>query len=270
MKRIIIITGASSGMGKEFAKQLTKTRNVEEIWLIARRIEKLQELEIELKKDNPFNINFKIISQDISGKQGYDFFLNILENEECKNSSDFVIDTLINNAGFGTYGPFEQTPISRQLQMIDINVISLTGICGACIPYMKKGSRILNVASLAAYSPLGNFAVYAATKSYVHSFSMALAAELKDKGIHVLSLCPGSVSTEFAKIASNGVRQEVKGGVPANKVVIHALKKLDKKKYVALMCFKWKIKAFLSRFVGRYFFARYTYLYDKRPFDYSE
>ena len=74
MKRIIIITGASSGMGKEFAKQLTKTRNVEEIWLIARRIEKLQELEIELKKDNPFNINFKIISQDISGKQGYDFF----------------------------------------------------------------------------------------------------------------------------------------------------------------------------------------------------
>lgn len=265
MKKIIIITGASSGMGKEFALQLAKSSKATEMWLVARREGRLNELAVELKtKVNP-NMNYKIIPEDIGGHKGFYLFEKLF-SEEKKLCHEFMIDTLVNNAGFGTYGPFAETPTKKELEMLDINVLSLTGLCGAALPYLKKGSRILNVASLAAYSPLGNFAVYAASKAYVHSFSMALAAELKDMGVSVLSMCPGSVSTEFANVASNGARKEVLKGVSAEKTVAHALKCLDKGKLVALMTFKWKMKAFLSRFVGRYFFARYTYLNEKRPY----
>lgn len=261
MKKIIIVTGASSGMGKEFALQLAKSSRATEMWLVARREDRLIQLAKELKTEINPNMNFRVIPEDISGHKGFYIFKSLFKEEK-----EFIIDTLVNNAGFGTYGPFADTPTKKELEMLDINVLSLTGICGAALPYLQKGSRILNVASLAAYSPLGNFAVYAASKAYVHSFTMALAAELKDRGIKVLSMCPGSVSTEFANVASNGARKEVLNGVSAKDTVAHALKCLDKGKLVALMTFKWKLKAFCSRFVGRYFFARYTYVNEKRPY----
>ncbi len=256
MKSVIIVTGASSGLGAEFAKQLAN-RNADELWIIARREDKLKQVAQEINKIS--NITVKIITESIQGTTAYNRFKELF-NEEI------VIDTLVNNAGFGTYGPFEETPIQAQLDMIDLNVNALTAICGAALPYLKNGSRIINVASLAAFSPLGNFSVYAATKSYVYSFTLSLAAELKDKGIKVIAVCPGSVSTEFANVASNGARKEVLGGKPADKTVKHALKQLEKGKKVALMAFIWKAKAFLSRFIGHYFFARYSYIHDKRPY----
>ncbi|UKI56616.1 MAG: SDR family NAD(P)-dependent oxidoreductase [Treponema succinifaciens] len=125
----------------------------------------------------------------------------------------FKINVLVNNAGFGTYGEFAKTDIMREMKMIDLDCTSLTGITGFAIPYMQKGSRIINVASLASFLPLGNFAVYGACKSYVLSFSVALAAELKHKGIKVTALCPGPVSTEFADVASRGARKKVRHGL---------------------------------------------------------
>ena len=113
--------------------------------------------------------------------------------------------------------------------------------------------------------PLGNFAVYAATKSYVLSFSVALAAELKNRGIKVSALCPGSVSTEFAQVASNGARKEVKGGIPPQKVVAQCLKRAFAGKTTSLYRLKWRVTAFMSRFVGRYLVASYTYKHMKRP-----
>ena len=130
---------------------------------------------------------------------------------------------------------------------------------------MKKGSVIINTSSLAAFMPLGNFAVYAATKAYVLSFSTALAAELKDKGIKVHALCPGSVSTEFANVASNGARKEVKGGIPPEGVVAQCLSRAFKGKMTSLYRLKWKCLSFMSRFVSGKFVARYTYKYNKRP-----
>ena len=150
--------------------------------------------------------------------------------------------------------------------MVDLNCASLTGICGLCIPLMEKGSSIINVSSLAAFLPLGNFAVYAATKSYVLSFSVALAAELRDKGIKVTALCPGSVSTNFANVASNGARKEVLHGKSPEKVVAHCIKKARKGERIVLWAFKWKFTAFMSRFIGRYFGARFTFLHNKRPY----
>lgn len=269
MKKIILVTGASSGMGTEFARQLAHNRQADEIWLVARRKERIKLLAQEI--ENTCIIKTKILAEDISGSSAYQKFKSLFKQEFELSTKDegFVIDTLVNNAGFGTYGPFAETPIDKQLSMVEINVNSLTAICGAALPYLQKGSRILNVASLAAYIPLGNFAVYAATKSYVLSFTLALAAELKDFGIKVMALCPGPVSTEFAQVASNGARKEVLKGKPADRVVSHALKKLDKNHHTAIMSLKWKFKAFMSHFVGRYFFARYTYLNEKRPYNHS-
>ncbi len=267
MKRIAVITGASSGLGEEFTRQVCAKNDYDEIWIIARREEKLSTLASELNASKNFNVVRPVV-MDVAGKAGVERFKNLLEIEDQKLrkvESGIEVGLLINNAGFGTYGPFEETSINRQMDMIELNCTTVTGICGMALPYLKKDSVIINTASLAAFLPLGNFAVYGATKAYVLNFSIALAAELHDKGIKVCALCPGSVSTEFANIASNGARPEVKGGIPPKKVVAQCLKRAFKDKRISLYRFKWRFTAFMSRFVGRYLGARYTYLYNKRP-----
>lgn len=294
MKKIAIITGASSGMGLEFTKELfynykkynfsrksnsknnsseneKKIDKLDEIWILARRYNKLEDLKYSLEKsvenEKESYPQIKAIEIDLSGKSGINTFKALLDAQKKFESIEgkFEISLLINNAGFGTYGEFTSTPLDREIQMIDLNCTSLTGICSIVIPFMNQGSTIINVSSLAAFLPLGNFAVYAATKSYVLSFSVALAAEVKDKGIHVMAMCPGSVSTEFANVASNGARKEVLHGKSANKTVVHGLKSAARRKYIALWAPKWKFTAFFSRFIGRFLGARYTYLYNKRP-----
>ena len=267
MKSIAIITGASSGIGEEFTRQVCEKYYYDEIWIIARREDKLRLLADQLNKTKNFNIVRPVV-MDVSGKAGVETLKAFLQEEDeklHKIESGIEIGLLINNAGFGTYGPFAETSINRQMDMIELNCTTVTGICGIALPYLKEGSVIINTASLAAFLPLGNFAVYGATKAYVLSFSVALAAELRDKGIKVCALCPGSVSTEFANVASNGARKEVKGGFPPQKVVAQCLRRAFKGKTVALYRPKWRINAFLSRFIGRYLGARFTYKYSPRP-----
>ncbi|WP_407427096.1 SDR family NAD(P)-dependent oxidoreductase [Treponema sp.] len=265
MRNITIITGASSGIGAEFAKQISKNTESSELWLIARSKDKLEDVKNEIENEKAQNISeIKIIPMNLSGKEGVNLFKTFLATE--KISGGFEINMLVNNAGFGTYGEFAETPLDKELSMIDLNCTALTGLCGAVIPFMKKGSVIINVSSLAAFLPLGNFAVYAATKSYVLSFSVALAAELKNKGIKVCTLCPGSVSTDFANIASNGARKEVLNGKNPVAIVAHCLNKAKKGKRIILWSLKWKFTAFMSRFIGRYLCARYTFKYNKRPY----
>jgi len=274
MKHIVIVTGSSSGMGREFAFQISADSAADEIWLIARRMDKLQELCRELVDLRDEGIAAGVrrplpraVELDISGREGAASFASLLEAEKAadEQSGGFSVTMLVNNAGFGTYGPFEETPVERELSMIDVNCTALTGICGYVLPFMHEGSSIINTASLASFLPLGNFAVYGATKSYVLSFSFALAAELRHRRIRVCALCPGPVSTEFANVASNGARREVRHGLSAEKVVAHCLKQAKKGKRTAIMSFKWKFKAAASRFVGRYAGAWFTYTYCKRP-----
>lgn len=262
MKKIGIVTGASSGMGAEFALQIARQKKCDELWLIARRKEKLDALceKIESQK----GVVPRAVAMDIRGREGVERFARLLEKE--KETGDFTVDILVNNAGFGTYGPFSETDVMRELDMIDLNCTALTGLCGVSLPYMKCGSLIINTASLAAFSPLGNFAVYAATKAYVLSFTLALAAEVRQRGIRVCALCPGSVSTEFASVASNGARKEVLRGIASDTVVAHCLKRAKRGKKIVLMRWKWKFFAAASRWLGRYAIARFTYEHWKRPY----
>lgn len=298
-RKITVITGASSGLGAEFARQIYKKLSEKkdsaqrEIWLVARNKEKLESMkdeiergrllclarndgksefrndgEIEARSDevvaeNDNNLEIKTVPMDISGADGVKKFSDFLESENTKENLE--IENLVNNAGFGTYGPVDETPPEREMEMIELNCVSLTGICGKALPFMEKGSGIINVSSLAAFYPLGNFAVYGATKAYVLNFSIALSAEIKGRGIKVTALCPGSVSTDFANIASNGARKEVLHGKSPVKVVAHCLKKYKKGKLLALWSPKWKLAAFFSRIVNRYHAARFTYLFVKRP-----
>ena len=266
MRKICIITGARSGMGKEFAIQIAEkyqNLNLDEIWLLARRKEKLDSAKNEILKikNAPKVKNFQI---DLSGTEGSKNYKKILDDEFQKQ--DFSVELLVNNAGFGTYGPFENTPVEKELQMIELNCVSFTGVCGYTLPFMKENSTIINTSSLASFAPLGNFAVYAATKSFTLSFSIALSAELKHRKIKVCALCPGSVSTEFANVASNGARKEVLHGIEPEKVVSDCLKKAFKNKKIAVFRFKWKCSAFFSRFVSRFFVANFMYKNCKRPY----
>ncbi len=267
MKNIAVITGASSGMGREFAIQVARNYDFDEIWIVARRLENLEKLAQTINQTKNFLV-VRPVQLDLAGMEGVQQLENLLKEEHeklVKVESGIQIGLLVNNAGFGTYGPFVDTSVTAQMQMVQLNCTALTGLCGIALPFMHKGSVIINTSSLAAFMPLGNFAVYAATKAYVLSLSVALAAELKDRGIIVSALCPGSVSTEFANVASNGARKEVKGGIPPEGVVAQCLTRAFKGKLTSLYRLKWRVTAFMSRFVGRGLVARYTYRHMQRP-----
>lgn len=189
-KNIIIITGASSGIGQEFALQIdTAFSNIDEIWMIARREERLLELGKVMEH------NTRLITMDVTDEYAMD------DLEEALEEENVTVRMLINAAGFGLMGAFEEISLEEQLAMLQTNCEALTKMTYICLPYMAKGSRIIQMASSAAFLPQPDFAIYAATKSYVLSFSRALNKELSYRGIFVTAICPGPVRTEFFDIA---------------------------------------------------------------------
>lgn len=223
---IAIITGASSGLGREFAHQFSDYfTNIDQIWLIARRKERL----VVLSK--LISIETKVIPVDITDEIDLLCLQKMLEVEEP------TIRVLINSAGAGIIGDFKEGKLEEQIEMIDLNCISLTKMTHICLPYMKAKSRIIQVASSAAFLPQPNFSVYAATKSYVLSFSRALGEELRDKQIYVTAVCPGPVATEFFEHAekyNKKVRIKDITIAQAEDVVEQALKASVQKKSVVV------------------------------------
>lgn len=222
--KIAIVTGASSGIGREFVLQLDKAyKNLDEIWVVARRTERLRELEKQVAT------SIRIFDGDLSR----DYIFEKIQKELERKEAD--VRMLILAAGYGKMGLAEQTGADELLGMIDLNCRALTRMVMICLPFLSKGSRILPIASAAAFSPQPGFAVYAATKAYVYSFSVGLRTELTSKGIYVTVVCPGPVDTEFFDKAGSLPRiGKISSRAEAAPVVRQAIKDSRKRRTVSI------------------------------------
>lgn len=210
-KKIAIVTGASGGIGKEFTKLLLK-EEVDEIWAIARNKEKLESLKSELGD------KIIAISKDLSKTEDILSIGKMLEEEKL------VIAFLINNAGLARMGNYNDFTVEEIEKTIKINCSAFTILSTICIPYMKKGSRILNMSSASSFQPLPYINLYAATKAFERSYSRALNVELKNIGISVTAVCPSWVDTDLLIKEVNGKKVKFPGIVSPEKVAIKALK----------------------------------------------
>ena len=188
--KTVIVTGASSGLGREFAEVLGNLPQVEEVWLIARRSDRLEELQSTIRaKILPLSLDLSLFSS----LEQYRIALADRNPE---------VIALVNAAGYGRFGEVEHLSLLDQLGMVDVNVSALTAVTYHTLPYMERGGQIYQIASRSAFQPVPYMTVYGATKSYVLSFSRGLNKELKHRGIHVMAVCPGWIRTEFFERAA--------------------------------------------------------------------
>ncbi|MEG1847396.1 MAG: SDR family NAD(P)-dependent oxidoreductase [Lachnospiraceae bacterium] len=238
---IAIITGASSGLGREFARQIDRlSHTLDEVWLIARRRDRLEELASTL------NVDTRIIAMDITND------LSMQQLHEILIAEKPIVRMLLNCAGFGLLGNFTENSLEEQLAMIELNCTALTKMTYQAIPYMKENSRIIQIASSAAFLPQPKFAIYAASKAYVLSFSEALGEELLDRKIYVTAVCPGPIKTEFFDIAEKyEISRTIKrlAMAEAPNVVRAALKASAKKRSISVYSTTIKLLHVMSKVV---------------------
>jgi len=232
----VLITGASTGIGKELA--LRCAREGHHLVLVARNAERLSALS-ELISER-YHVRVVVIPKDLTAVSApEEIFSQLLQQ-------DIQLDVLINNAGTGQCGLFEHIDQARNNQMIDLNIRALTELTNLAIHHMRQhgGGKILNVASTGSYQPGPYIAVYYATKAYVLSLTQALRKELRGSGITISVLCPGSTATEFSQRAG---KADIKGAMSPQKVADAAYKGLDKGKAVIIPGFINKIFIFASK-----------------------
>ncbi|MBQ4119805.1 MAG: SDR family NAD(P)-dependent oxidoreductase [Clostridia bacterium] len=188
--KIAVITGASSGLGEQFALKIDALRpEIKEIWIIARRKDKLLQLSEKINK------KVRVLALDITKDECLQEYTKHLRETNAE------VKILINNAGFGKLGDFDTASAHDSAGMVRLNCEALTVMTSLTLPFMSKGGEILNSCSIASFAPNTRMAVYSSTKAYVMSFSRALRSELKKRGINVLALCPGPMDTEFLSLA---------------------------------------------------------------------
>lgn len=235
---IAIITGASSGMGKDFVLQADKRYNLDEIWVIARRKERLEEL-IPLTK-----AKIVPLALDLTDNESFLQIARKLEEEKPD------VKLLVNASGFGKFGEFYSSSADQNASMVDLNLKSLIIMTNTVLPYINEGGKILQVGSLSSFEPVPHLSVYAATKAGVLSFSRALNHELKKRKIRVLCVCPYWVKTEFFSRANEKEKMSKFDILYESDFVVKvAYKTLDKSKkdyvvpgkYAKLLCFLSKI-----------------------------
>lgn len=220
---IAVITGASSGMGREFVYAIDKAYDLDEIWVIARRRERLEELADKCRAA------IRPVVLDLQKKESFDIYKELLAEHNPH------IEVLVNAAGFGLFGTFTEMDLEKQLDIIDINDKALTAMSYLSIPYMGKGDVIINLASNSSWQPVPYINVYGASKAYTMSFSQALRAELRPKGIHVMAVAPGWIKTEFFDHAvHDDTIQYYDRFYTAEQVVTRAMKDLKKRKAVSI------------------------------------
>jgi len=240
-----LITGASAGIGREFARQLA--RRADTLVLVARRHDRLKELRDELIKREP-DLNVRICAFDLSRIDEVDQLCATMERD------GIGVDFLINNAGRGDRGDFVTAEPERVLDMLLVNVVALTVLTRRLLPNMiaRKRGAVLNVSSSASFLPIATMAVYAATKAYVTSLSEAIRAELHGTGVTVTALCPGPVYTEFASVAARGPNSDQQLApafthVPVEQVVRDGLTGIEAERAIVIPGFVMKLGMFLTR-----------------------
>ncbi len=244
-----LVTGASAGIGREFARQLAG--RVSLLVLVARREERLRELRDELLARHA-NVRVEIRRTDLAQPAAIEELLRWIEEQ------DFTFDLLVNNAGLGDLGSFATAAPERLETMMQVNMVALTTLTRALLPVMiaRRRGGVLNVSSSAGFLPMPNFAVYAATKAYVTSFSQALRLEVGDAGVHVSALCPGPVHTEFSQVAHRASSR--KGPprpnffyAPVEQVVVEGLDALEQNRPFLVPGALVRLSMFLTRHIPR-------------------
>ncbi len=188
---IAVITGASSGLGLEYAKAVYETRtDLDEIWVIARREDRLKELQSKLGS------TIIPVAFDITDTQAVEDYVSLLKEKNA------TVKLLINNAGFGKLGNFDELSLQENTAMVRLNCEALTAMTAATLPFMNENSEIVNSCSIASFAPNTRMAVYSSTKAYVMSLSRAMRVEFKNRKINVLAVCPGPMDTEFLSVAN--------------------------------------------------------------------
>ena len=207
-----IVTGASSGLGREFVRQIADVfPEVECYWLIARRADRLEELAATLPDKT-----VECLALDLCDAMSFMAYQEKLTAEQPE------VAMLINNAGCGYLGNLGEVETSTQTRMIDLNLRALTAVTNMVIPFMPAGSHIINVSSIASFCPNPRMTVYSSTKAYVSSFTVGLSEELRDKGIAVTAVCPGPMKTEFLDV----------GGITGNSKTFSTLPYCDQVRVV--------------------------------------
>jgi short-subunit dehydrogenase len=236
---VTLVTGASAGLGAEFARQCRKRGDA--LVLVARREDRL----VALKEELGGEVRHYVADLTKSDQ--------IAELLVWLKAQGLEVETLINNAGFGLSGAFHSAPSERLLEMIDLNIRSLTELCRLVLPAMVERGRggILNVASTAAFQAGPNMAVYYASKAYVLSLTEALHQEMKGKGVKVTALCPGPTATEFFDVAESKGSILAKMAVDPKGVVSAGLAGLERNRAIVIPGIKNKIGAQGTRFMPR-------------------
>ena len=236
MKNICVITGASSGIGKEFFISLAKDKDFsfDEFWVVARNEDRLKEL------GSLCDIPVRAIALDLSDESSYESYKGILEEEQPK------ISLLVNCSGYGKFESVEKVGYEANLNMIDLNVKGTVAMDYLSLQYMSEGSGIINIASVAAYQPIPYINTYGATKSFVLNFTRALSMEVKSRGIKVLAVCPFWTKTEFfdraVKKEDDPVVKTYVAMYDSRDIVKRALRDYKKGKSVSLFGFVTKLQ----------------------------
>ena len=239
-----IITGASSGLGREFVRAVrAECPDIDTFLLIARRRDRLE-----------------AVAADLSGATVHTLALDLTERKSLDDIAAFLAEKkpdvrlLVNNAGFGTLGELEKSSLSSQLNMVTLNCGAATALCRLAAPYMKRGAAMVNVSSIAAFVPTPNMSTYAATKAFVLSLSHSLRDELRARGVNVLAVCPGPMDTEFLDVAGITGKSKKFDSIPHIQpaaVARGAVRQALKGRAVYTPTFAYKLYRVLAKIVPR-------------------
>ena len=240
MKKIAVITGASSGMGRRFAETVSEWGSFDEVWCIARRADRLE----ELRQTVPFPV--RPVALDLTDRTSFAAYAQLLKEEQPQ------VGLLVNASGFGKFCAAMDAPLEVNLNMVDLNCQALMALCQLTVPYMGKGGRIINIASVAADQPIPYINVYAATKAFVLRYSRALNRELKSRGIGVTAVCPFWTKTEFFGRAIEEGEPVVKKYIAMyepDQIVMRAWRDAKRGKDVSRFGFKARTQSLLTKIV---------------------